>query len=43
MAEITLKGYMCERCRYKWVPREGGEDLEYVQSVKVLTGMYQEK
>jgi uncharacterized OB-fold protein len=22
MAEITLKGYKCERCGHKWVPRE---------------------
>ncbi len=22
MAEITLKGYQCERCSHKWVPRE---------------------
>jgi hypothetical protein len=22
MAEITLKGYQCERCGHKWVPRE---------------------
>ena len=21
MAEIMLKGYQCERCRHKWVPR----------------------
>ena len=23
MGEITLKGYVCERCGHKWVPREG--------------------
>jgi predicted Zn-ribbon and HTH transcriptional regulator len=22
MAEITLKGYKCERCGHVWVPRE---------------------
>ena len=22
MAEITLKGYKCERCNHTWVPRE---------------------
>lgn len=22
MAEITLKGYQCERCGHKWAPRE---------------------
>jgi predicted Zn-ribbon and HTH transcriptional regulator len=22
MAEITLRGYQCERCGHKWVPRE---------------------
>lgn len=22
MAEITLKGYLCDRCGHKWVPRE---------------------
>jgi uncharacterized OB-fold protein len=22
MGEITLKGYQCERCGHKWVPRE---------------------
>jgi predicted Zn-ribbon and HTH transcriptional regulator len=22
MAEITLKGYQCERCNHTWVPRE---------------------
>lgn len=22
MAEITLKGWQCERCNHKWVPRE---------------------
>jgi Zn finger protein HypA/HybF involved in hydrogenase expression len=22
MAEIMLKGFQCERCRHKWVPRE---------------------
>jgi len=22
MAEITLKGYQCERCEHKWVPRD---------------------
>jgi predicted Zn-ribbon and HTH transcriptional regulator len=22
MAEITLKGYRCERCGHKWVPRD---------------------
>jgi rubrerythrin len=25
MAEITLKGYRCERCNHKWVPREDSE------------------
>ena len=25
MAEITLKGYQCERCEHKWVPRDHGE------------------
>ena len=24
MGEIILKGYQCERCAHKWVPREGG-------------------
>ena len=24
MGEIILKGYQCERCSHKWVPREGG-------------------
>jgi predicted Zn-ribbon and HTH transcriptional regulator len=24
MAEITLKGYKCERCLHVWVPRENG-------------------
>ena len=24
MAEITLKGYKCERCRHIWAPRENG-------------------
>ena len=22
MGEITLKGFICERCNHKWVPRE---------------------
>jgi len=22
MGDITLKGYICERCAHKWVPRE---------------------
>lgn len=22
MAEIMLKGFQCERCNHKWVPRE---------------------
>ena len=22
MGEITLKGYKCERCGHKWIPRE---------------------
>jgi uncharacterized CHY-type Zn-finger protein len=22
MGEITLKGFVCERCNHKWVPRE---------------------
>jgi len=22
MGEITLKGYVCERCKHKWVPRD---------------------
>ena len=22
MAEITLKGWECERCKHQWVPRE---------------------
>ena len=22
MGEVTLKGYICERCKHKWVPRE---------------------
>jgi predicted Zn-ribbon and HTH transcriptional regulator len=22
MGEITLKGYVCERCEHTWVPRE---------------------
>ena len=22
MGEITLKGYVCERCGHQWVPRE---------------------
>lgn len=22
MGEITLKGFVCERCGHKWVPRE---------------------
>lgn len=22
MPEIMLKGYLCERCRHKWVPKE---------------------
>jgi predicted Zn-ribbon and HTH transcriptional regulator len=26
MADITLKGYQCERCGHKWVPREVGGD-----------------
>lgn len=21
MGEITLRGYICERCKHKWVPR----------------------
>jgi predicted Zn-ribbon and HTH transcriptional regulator len=25
MAEITMKGYQCERCHHKWVPREDTE------------------
>jgi len=25
MAEITLKGYQCERCEHKWVPRDHNE------------------
>ena len=24
MGEIILKGYQCERCSHKWVPRERG-------------------
>ena len=28
MAEITLKGYRCERCDHTWVPRE--EDVPLV-------------
>ncbi len=24
MGEIILKGYQCEKCSHKWVPREGG-------------------
>jgi len=22
MGEITLQGYVCERCKHKWVPRD---------------------
>ena len=22
MGEVILKGYICERCKHKWVPRE---------------------
>lgn len=25
MGEITLKGYQCERCNHKWIPREENE------------------
>ena len=25
MAVITMKGYMCERCEHKWVPRALGQ------------------
>jgi len=25
MAEITLKGYRCERCGHEWVPRNTDE------------------
>jgi predicted Zn-ribbon and HTH transcriptional regulator len=25
MGEITLKGYQCERCNHKWIPREESE------------------
>ena len=25
MAEITLKGYQCERCKHEWFPREKQE------------------
>jgi len=25
MAEITLKGYKCERCGHEWVPRDKTE------------------
>lgn len=27
MGEITLKGYICERCKHKWVPREDKKPL----------------
>lgn len=25
MAEVMLKGYQCERCEHKWVPRNEGD------------------
>ena len=27
MAEITLKGYQCERCNHTWVPRDEATPL----------------
>ena len=27
MGEITLKGYICERCKHKWVPRDKQKPL----------------
>jgi predicted Zn-ribbon and HTH transcriptional regulator len=25
MAEITMRGYRCERCGHEWVPRQPGQ------------------
>ena len=33
MAEIMIKGYLCDRCNHKWVPISE-KHLEYVPNVK---------
>ena len=27
MGNITLKGYICERCKHKWVPRDNKKPM----------------
>jgi len=27
MGEITMKGYICERCNHTWVPRDKNEPM----------------
>ena len=27
MGEINLKGYICERCNHKWVPRNSNKPI----------------
>ena len=40
MGEIILKGYQCERCAHKWIPKQGGFDYTKVsQNVNHLIGI----
>ncbi len=30
MGEITIRGFLCERCEHKWPPRNGSEKKPFV-------------
>ena len=39
MGEITLKGYICERCSHKWVPEKSSKKPVVCPKCKSLTGI----
>ena len=43
MGEIILKGYQCERCSHKWVPREGLTIPKYNHNVNHSIGISLER